>query len=76
MRLGFKQSLANASYVLFVFNILSHYSSSSPRLTSSIRSGNRNFSLQFFTRSMPCMTELHYLFYQNGVKIVPLFMNF
>jgi len=71
VRLGFAQSLANASYVLFVFNILSHYCSSGPRLKSSIRTGNRNFSLQIFTRSMPCMTELHYLFYQNGVKIVP-----
>jgi hypothetical protein len=31
-RLGFQQSLAHASYVLFVFNKLSHYCSSSLRL--------------------------------------------
>jgi hypothetical protein len=31
-RFGFKQSLAHSIYVLFVFNILSHYCSSSPHL--------------------------------------------
>jgi len=70
-RLGFKQSLSNSAYVWFVFNILSHYCSSSPHLTSNNIVGNRNYCLQIFTRSMACMTELHYLFYQNGVKIIP-----
>ena len=70
-RLGLKQSLAHYEYVWFVFNILSHYCSSSPRLKTGIRAGNRYYALEFFTRSMPCMTELHYLFYTNGVKIIP-----
>jgi len=70
-RLGFKQSLEHSEYVLFVFNILSHYCSSSPRVRTGIRAGNRNYALEFFTRSMPCLTELHSLFYPNGVKIVP-----
>lgn len=70
-RLGFKQSLDHASYVLFVFNILSHYCSSSPRLTTGIRAGNRLYGLEFFSRSMPCITELWSLFYPAGVKIVP-----
>ena len=70
-RLGLKQSLSHSEYVLFVFNILSHYCSSSPRLITGIRAGNRNYGLQFFTRSMPCMTKLYSLFYPNGVKIVP-----
>jgi hypothetical protein len=54
-----------------VFNLLSHYCSSSPRRTTGIRAENRFYGLQFFTRSMPCITELHSLFYINGVKIVP-----
>lgn len=70
-RLGFSQSADHASYVWFVFNILSHYCSSSPALTTGIRAGNRFYGLQFFTRSMPCITELHSLFYVNGVKLVP-----
>ncbi len=70
-RLGFKQSANHASYVFFVFNILSHYCSSSPRLTSGIRAGKRFYGLQFFTRSMTCMSELHSLFYPESVKIVP-----
>jgi len=70
-RLGLKESLDHSQYVLFLFNILSHYCSSSPRLTTGIRTGNRFYGLQFVTRSMPCLTKLHSLFYPNGVKIVP-----
>ena len=69
--LNFKQSISHSQYVLFVFNILSHYCSSGPCLTTSVTSGNRNYGLQLFTRSMPCLTKLHSLFYPNGVKIVP-----
>ena len=70
-RLGFKQQIGHASYVLFVFNILSHYCSSSPRVTTGIRVGDRYYALQFFTRAMPCLTELRSLFYPNGVKKIP-----
>lgn len=70
-RLGFSQSLDHASYVFFVFNILSHYCSSSPRLRTGIRAGNRYYALEFVTRSMPCISELRSLFYPNGVKIIP-----
>ena len=70
-RLGFKQSLYRADYVWFVFNILSHYCSSYPKEITGIRAGKRFFGLQIFTRSMPCITKLHSLFYPNGVKIVP-----
>ena len=71
-RLGFIQCLDRSQYVFFVFNILSHYCSSSPRVTSGVIAGKRNYGLQFLTRLMPCLTELHSLFYPNGVKIVPL----
>ncbi len=70
-RLGFKQSLARSYYVWFVFNQLSHYCSSYPIVTSGIRAGNRFYGLQIYTRSMPCITELRFLFYPAGVKIVP-----
>lgn len=70
-RLGFKQSLNHSSYVLFVFNLLSHYCSSYPNLTSSVRKGKTHYALHFFTRSMPCFTELHRLFYINSVKVIP-----
>jgi hypothetical protein len=70
-RLGFKQSLSHANYVWFVFNEFSHYCSSYTQLTKGIRSGNRFYGLQFFTRGFPCFTELHSLFYPAGVKRIP-----
>jgi len=69
--LGFKQSLDHSQYILFVFNILSHYCSSSPHIIISIGAEKRYYGLEFFTRSMACLTELHSLFYPNGVKIIP-----
>jgi hypothetical protein len=50
---------------------LSHYCSSSPSRTTGIRVGKPFSGLQFFTRSLPCFTELHTLFYREGVKIIP-----
>jgi hypothetical protein len=70
-RLGFTQSLANSGYLWFVFNTLSHYCSSYPHFREGSRKGNQYFALQFFTRTLPCFTELHSLFYVNNVKIIP-----
>jgi hypothetical protein len=70
-RLGFLQSLAKVRYILFVFNILSHYCSNGLYFRRGNRLGIKFYSLSFFTRAMPCFTELHSLFYQNGVKIIP-----
>ena len=67
-RLGFKQSLARSAYVWFVFNQVSHYGNRCTRLTSGIRKGNRYNGLEFFSRFLPCFTELHTLFYPNGKK--------
>ena len=69
--LGFKQSLSHFSYLWFLFNLLSHYCASYPILVTGIRKGIKTFGLQFKTRSMPCITELYYLFYLNKVKIIP-----
>lgn len=71
-RLGFKQSLNQSIYVYFVFNLLSHYCSSAPCLTSSVRNGKINYGVQIFTRSLPCFTELHSLFYIQKIKVIPV----
>jgi hypothetical protein len=70
-RLGFAQSGAHSGYFWFVFFSLAHYCSSYPIVRIRSRFGKETIGLQFFTRSMPCLTELHSLFYPNGVKIVP-----
>jgi hypothetical protein len=70
-RLGFKQSLSHYTYVWFVFNILSHYCNTGPKWTSSVRADKTNYAVGFFTRSLSCFTELHTLFYPEGVKVVP-----
>ena len=69
--LGFKQSVSHSSYLWFVFYLKSHYCSSYPILVTGVRQGVQNYGLQFKTRSMPCITELYYLFYPNKVKIIP-----
>lgn len=72
VRLGFKQSANHVSYILFVFNILSHYCSSGIKSRTGNRLGKRIYDLEFFTRTMPCLTELYYFFYIQGVKKIPL----
>ena len=70
-RLGFKQSFIHYDYFFFVFNFFTHYCSSYPYFSSSIRQGNKSFGIGFFTRSLVCFTELHNLFYVDKVKVVP-----
>ncbi len=70
--MGLKQSLVQSSYVLFVFNLLSHYCASAPSLTSSTRAGKLLYGVQFFTRSLPCFTELYSLFYCQKTKVIPV----
>ena len=69
--LGFKQYLARADYVLFVFLILSHYCKGVPRFTSGIRANNRYFGISFETRSLLCFTDLYKMFYKNNIKCIP-----
>jgi hypothetical protein len=71
-RFGFKQSMDHFKYFWSVFLKLSHFCSSSPYLTKSIHKGKAYFGVGFTTRTLPCFTELHNLFYVNGKKIVPL----
>ena len=71
VRLVFKQSLVQSTYVFHVFNILSHYCASVPGLTSSVRAGKRSYGVQFFTRALPCFTKLHTLFYPQKFQVIP-----
>ena len=71
LNLGFKQSLAHSEYFWFIFFSLSHYCSSYPRVKIGSCLGKETLGLEFSTRSMPCLTKLHSLFYPNGIKIVP-----
>lgn len=70
-RLGLKQSLNSFEYLWSVFIILSHYSSSFPILIKGKRNNAITYGVQFFTRSLPCFTKIHNLFYVNKVKAVP-----
>ena len=70
-RLGFKQGLINFPYFWHVFTLLSHYCSSYPHLTSSIRNHKQSFGIQIYTRSLSCFTQFYLLFYVNGVKVIP-----
>nr|QCW06962.1 hypothetical protein [Drechslerella brochopaga] len=67
----FKQSLSKIEYLFFVFNILSHYCTIYPKVTTSVRLGVKSYGLEFFSRALPCFSELHSLFYPNGTKIIP-----
>ena len=73
-RLGFKQSLSLAprlDYFWFVFSFLSPYCNSIPNLRSSYRKETKTYALEILTRSLPCFTELHAIYYPNGIKIIP-----
>jgi heme/copper-type cytochrome/quinol oxidase subunit 1 len=71
-RLFFKQSLDKIEYVFYVFNKLSHYCSSYPRLGQTILNGHIFYNVNFSTRSFPCFTIFYNMFYKNKIKIVPL----
>ena len=70
-RLGFKQSLSNSAYFWFVFSLLSPYCSSIPNFISTNRKETNTYALQILTRSLPCFTELHSIYYPNGIKRIP-----
>lgn len=70
-QLVFKQSLSSFKYFWKVFMDLSHYCSSMPHLDIGKRSGITTFGIRFFTRRLPCITELHSLFYKNNKKVIP-----
>lgn len=69
--LRFMQSLKKSEYVWSLFSILSHYCNRNPYLVERVREGVKTFGLEFYTRSLPCISEIYSLFYPYGVKIIP-----
>lgn len=70
-RIHFAQSLAGFPYLWFVFNTLSHYCMSVPYATKGKRNNTTTYAVRFVTRSLPCFTNLHSVWYCNGKKIIP-----
>ncbi len=56
---------------MHVFNLLSHYSSSYPHTTIGKRNNTIVYGLEFFTRSLPCFSQIHSLWYCQGTKVLP-----
>jgi len=54
-------------YLIFYF----HYCNTGPKLASYVRVDRISYALGVFTRSLACFTELHCLFYPEGVKVIP-----
>jgi len=81
--LEFTQSLAHFKYFWHVFSILSPYCYCYPYFIQRNRSYGFSYELKFYTRLLPCFTELRALFYTlpvsqrlggrqgYGVKIIP-----
>jgi hypothetical protein len=65
------QSLKNSNYLWFVFAFLAHYCTSFPYYYTRTRAGVFSHGVGFFTRALPCLTEIYTLFYENNKKIVP-----
>lgn len=70
--LRLKQSSDKAGYVWFVFSFLAHYCSSFPYLVRGKRDGKETMALEFYTRSLPCISEIHSMFIHYDKKVIPL----
>lgn len=72
-RFGFTQGDKNKEYFLFIFNNLSKLCSVKYREQTylDVRTGKKYKSLNFWTKSLPILTELYNIFYLNNIKIVP-----
>ena len=69
--LGFEQSYLKSEYFWEVFRLLSHYCSSLPSFKSRVRFTKTNQTWYMQTRALPCLTELHDLFYSGKKKGIP-----
>lgn len=70
-RLGFKQSVIHIEFALWVYNLLAHYCQSLPYSTKTSLNGRFFFGVEFMTRTYPCLTLLHSVWYLNGIKVIP-----
>jgi LAGLIDADG DNA endonuclease family len=65
-----KQSLDKFNYFMMVFAIFSHYCTKLPTCIVGYRNKIITYSLSFYTRALPCFTELHKLFYDNSSSVL------
>lgn len=70
-RFRLKQSLKHSEYLIYVYQLLSHYCISPPKLKIAHLNGKSFAQLDFYTRALPCFTILKKHFYKGRVKIVP-----
>lgn len=71
-RFYIKQSLKHSQYLLYVYTLLSHYCISLPKLKKTYLKGKLFYSIEFYTRSLPCFTLLRNIFYKGRIKIIPI----
>jgi hypothetical protein len=72
--LHFKQSIIHKEYLLHLYELFKNYCPSAPKLkieAADKRNGKVYSSMYFQTYSLPCLMELHNLFYLEGKKIIP-----
>jgi hypothetical protein len=72
--LHIEQAYKKEEYLNHLYDLLKDFCKSQPviRARTDKRSGEVHQSIRFTTRQLPCFTQLHDLFYNNGTKIVPL----
>jgi hypothetical protein len=68
----YAQSVKHAEYLNLVFSLLKPYCNMSSPTLGQVKLRNTTYGVVSFTsRSLPCFTELHTLFYLDGIKVVP-----
>ena len=70
-RFRFKQSIDHLEYLYYVFNILSPYCISYPRLVKTRVNCRDFYGIEVITRALPCFTVLRDMFYRGRNKIIP-----
>ena len=71
LRQTLKQSLKKFNYFVSTFIVLLPFCNSLPSVITNRRNNKINYSLNIFTRSLPCIKNLHLLFYCNNKKFIP-----
>lgn len=70
-RFYFKQYIHHTEYLLYIFNLLSHYCISFPKTRKVYFKGKEFYAIEFYTRALPCFTLLRNKFYNGRIKIIP-----
>ena len=75
-RLQFKQSIKNRVYIEHLFSLFKEFCGSEPKIMSKFDSRPKKMkeytSIKFQTFSLPCFNKYKELFYNEGIKIIPL----